>query len=158
MLTLGGIAVPNYDSVTNGENIIKTAVDSFGRIDILVNNAGILRDKTFAKMSFEDWDLIQQVHLQGAFKTTRAAWDHFRSQKYGRVVMTSSTSGLFGNYGQANYAAAKSGLVGFAQTLAKEGEKFNIHSNTIVPMAGSRMTEYILPPGEQSVIRITEHL
>lgn len=100
-------------------------------------------------MSLEDWTKIQDVHLQGAFRTTKAAWEHFRNQNYGRVVMTSSSSGLLGNFGQANYAAAKSGLVGFAQTLAKEGIKFNIHTNTIVPVAGSRMTEHILPAGKE---------
>jgi len=99
-------------------------------------------------MNFNDWDKVQEVHLEGAFRTTRAAWEYFRNQNYGRVIMTSSASGLLGNFGQANYAAAKSGLVGFAQTLAKEGSKFNIYTNTIVPVAGSRMTEHILPPGK----------
>lgn len=143
----GGKAVPNYDSVTNGERIIKTAIESFGRVDVLVNNAGILRDRSFAKMTDADWDLIQQVHMLGAFKTTKAAWDHFRKQEYGRVINTSSVAGLLGNFGQANYSAAKAGLYGFSRTLAKEGERFNIHTNVIVPMAGSRLTENILPPG-----------
>ena len=143
----------NYDSVTQGENIIKTAIDSFGRVDVLVNNAGILRDKSFAKMSNEDWDLVHQVHLQGAYRTTRAAWEYFRQQKYGRIINTASTAGVLGNFGQANYSAAKSGLIGFTNTLAIEGARSNIHTNTIVPVAGSRLTEGILPPGRSKFRR-----
>uniref|UniRef100_A0A1B6F4C3 Peroxisomal multifunctional enzyme type 2 n=1 Tax=Cuerna arida TaxID=1464854 RepID=A0A1B6F4C3_9HEMI len=142
----GGKAVPDYNSVTEGDKIIETALANFGRVDVLVNNAGILRDKSFARISDTDWNLIHDVHLKGSFKTTQAAWPHFQKQNYGRVIMTSSNSGLYGNFGQANYSAAKMGLVGLANTLAIEGHKKNIHCNVIVPTAASRLTEDILPP------------
>ncbi|OAD60457.1 Peroxisomal multifunctional enzyme type 2, partial [Eufriesea mexicana] len=142
----GGKAVANYDSVLDGAKIVKTAIDAFGRIDIIVNNAGILRDKSFAKMSDTDWDLVQGVHVKGAFKTTQAAWPYFTKQNYGRIIITASNSGLYGNFGQANYSAAKMGLIGLANTLAIEGRKRNIHTNVIIPTAASRLTEDILPP------------
>lgn len=142
----GGKAVADYNSVVNGEKIIQTALDNFGRVDVVVNNAGILRDRSFTRISNSDWDLIHDVHLKGAFKVTQAAWPHFRKQNYGRIIVTSSNAGIFGNFGQANYSAAKMGLIGLSNTLAIEGKKNNINSNVIVPTAASRLTEDILPP------------
>ncbi|RYP80961.1 hypothetical protein DL770_006037 [Monosporascus sp. CRB-9-2] len=142
----GGQAVANYDSVENGEKIIETAIKSFGRIDVLINNAGILRDVSFKNMKDEDWDLVIKVHVKGSYKCAKAAWPHFRKQKYGRIINTTSAAGLFGSFGQANYSAAKLALVGFTETLAKEGAKYNIISNAIAPIAASRMTQTILPP------------
>jgi len=142
----GGTAVANYDSVEFGEKIIKTAIDNYGRIDILINNAGILRDVSFLKMSDKDWDLIYTVHVKGAYSCSKAAWPYMKEQKFGRIIMTASAAGIYGNYGQANYSMAKLGLYGFANSLAIEGKKENILVNTIAPIAGSRMTQTILPP------------
>jgi NAD(P)-dependent dehydrogenase (short-subunit alcohol dehydrogenase family) len=145
----GGRAAPNYDSVASEEgaaNIIKTALDEFGAIHGVVSNAGILRDGTFHKMTSENWDSVLKVHLYGSYNVIRAAWPHFREQSYGRVVVATSTSGLFGNFGQANYGAAKLGLVGLINTLAQEGAKYNIKSNAVAPIAATRMTQDILAP------------
>jgi NAD(P)-dependent dehydrogenase (short-subunit alcohol dehydrogenase family) len=145
----GGRAVANYDSVADADgaaNIVKTALDEFGKIDGVVSNAGILRDGTFHKMTFENWDAVLKVHLYGGYNVIRAAWPHFREQSFGRVVVATSTSGLFGNFGQANYGAAKLGLVGLINTLAQEGAKYNIKTNAVAPLAATRMTEDILAP------------
>ncbi|TDZ25130.1 Peroxisomal hydratase-dehydrogenase-epimerase [Colletotrichum orbiculare MAFF 240422] len=142
----GGKAVANYDSVENGDKIIDAAIQNFGRIDILINNAGILRDISFKNMKDEDWDLIMKVHVKGSYKCARAAWPHFRKQKYGRVINTASAAGLFGSFGQTNYSAAKLAMIGFTETLAKEGAKYNILSNVIAPIAASRMTQTVMPP------------
>lgn len=141
----GGEAVANYDSVEFGDKIVQTAIDAFGRVDIVVNNAGILRDVAFAKMTQKDWDLIYTVHMLGAYKVTKAAWPHMMKQKYGRIINVASAAGLYGNYGQSNYSAMKLGLVGFTKTLAREGERKNIHANVIAPLAGSRMTATVMP-------------
>lgn len=142
----GGKAVANYNSVEDGDKLVQTALDNFGRIDIVINNAGILRDRSFARISDLDWDLIHRVHLRGSFLVTRAAWPHMKKQKYGRIIMTSSAAGLYGNFGQTNYSAAKLGLVGMSNTLSKEGVKYNIRSNTVAPMAASRLTQDVMPP------------
>jgi len=140
----GGTAVANYDSVEFGDKIIKTAIDNFGRIDILINNAGILRDVSFGNMKDLDWDLIMRVHLRGAYSCTKAAWPYMRQQKYGRLIFISSNSGVFGSFGQANYATAKMGVIGLSHSLALEGRKSNILSNALVPTAGSRMTQTVM--------------
>lgn len=142
----GGTAVANYNSVTDGDAIVKTAVDAFGRVDVVVNNAGILRDTTFHKMTDADWDLVYKVHVEGAYKVTRAAWPLMREQGFGRVIFTASTSGIYGNFGQSNYGMAKLGLYGLTRTLAIEGAKFNIKVNAIAPTGGTRMTEGLIPP------------
>lgn len=140
----GGTAVANYDSVEFGDKIIKTAMDAFGRVDVVINNAGVLRDVSFQKMTENDWNLIIKVHLTGTFSVTRAAWNVMRNQNFGRIINTSSSSGLFGNFGQVNYSAAKLGIHGMTLSLAKEGEKRNILVNTIAPYAATRMTEGVL--------------
>lgn len=145
----GGEAVANYDSVATpegGAGIVATAVDSFGTVDIVINNAGILRDTSFAKLTTEHLNPVIDVHLKGAFYVTQPAFLIMKEKGYGRIVFTSSPSGLFGNFGQSNYGAAKGGLVGLSNVLAIEGAKYNIKSNVIAPVAKTRMTEDLLGP------------
>lgn len=141
----GGEAVPNKASCEDGDAVVKAAIDAYGRIDVVINNAGILRDKAFHNMTDELWEPVMNVHLRGTYKVTKAAWPYFLKQKYGRVVNTTSTSGIYGNFGQANYAAAKCGILGFSRALAREGAKYNIYVNTIAPNAGTNMTRTIMP-------------
>jgi NAD(P)-dependent dehydrogenase (short-subunit alcohol dehydrogenase family) len=145
----GGEAVPNYDSVATpdgGKAIVQTALDAFGRVDIIINNAGILRDSSFKNMDADKVGAVLDVHLRGAFNVTQPAWEHMRHQNYGRIVNTSSGAGVFGNFGQTNYGAAKMGLVGLTRVLAVEGAKNNIKANAIAPVAKTRMTEDLLGP------------
>lgn len=146
---LGGEALANPASVTdNGavEEMVADATTRWGRVDILVNNAGILKDKTFSKMTLDEFRLVLDVHLMGAVHCTKAVWDQMKSQGYGRIVMTTSSSGLFGSFGQSNYGAAKLALVGLMQTLALEGEKYNVRVNCLAPTAGTRMLDGLMPP------------
>lgn len=145
---LGGEAVPNYDDVSSyegGFNIVKTAIDNFGRLDIVICNAGILRDVAFHNMSEDDWDKVFAVHIKGSFTVLRAAWPVFRQQSYGRVILTTSSSGIYGQFGQANYGAAKTAMLGLMNVLKQEGAKYNVTVNTIAPVAGTRLTATVMP-------------
>ncbi len=144
----GGEAIANGGSVSDEQGVqsmVQAAMDQWGRIDILINNAGILRDRSFAKMDLADFRAVLEVHLMGAVMATKAVWPIMREQGYGRIIMTTSPSGLFGNFGQTNYGAAKLGMVGFMNTLKIEGAKNNIHTNAIAPVAMTRMTEGLIP-------------
>ena len=140
----GGEAVASYENVATvagGERIIGTAVETFGKVDILINNAGIVRDKTFVNMEEESWDAVMNVHVKGAYCVSQPAFKYMKEHHYGRIVMTASGAGLFGNFGQANYGAAKMALVGFTNVLRLEGERYGIKVNTVVPNAATRMSE-----------------
>lgn len=146
---LGGEAISNGSSVTDDAGVahmVKQTMDQWGRIDVLIANAGILRDKSFAKMTMEDFELVLNVHLMGTVKPTKAVWEIMREQNYGRIVVTTSSSGMYGNFGQSNYGAAKLGIIGFMNTIRLEGQKNNIHINAISPVAATRMTENLMPP------------
>jgi NAD(P)-dependent dehydrogenase (short-subunit alcohol dehydrogenase family) len=145
---MGGEAIANGANVTKEDEVeamVAEAIERFGKVDILVNNAGILRDRSFSKMTMADWDLVVAVHLKGSAVCTKAVWNHMKANQYGRIVMTTSSSGMYGNFGQTNYGAAKAGLSGFMRTLCLEGAKYDIRINTLSPTARSRMTEGLMP-------------
>ena len=147
ILATGGNAIANGADITQEDQaqaMVQAALDKWGRVDVLINNAGILRDKSFAKMSLDDWRSVVDVHLNGSAYCCHAVWPTMRQQGYGRIMMTSSSSGVYGNFGQANYGAAKYGVVGLMNVLAIEGRKYNIHVNSLVPTAATRMTEDVM--------------
>mgnify|MGYP003323082387 FL=1 len=151
----GGVAIPNGSSVTDDDgvkNMVDQAMDEFGRIDILINNAGILRDRSFTKMTMEDFTLVTDIHLMGSVKPTKMVWEIMKEQNYGRILVTTSSTGLYGNFGQSNYGAAKLGVVGFVNTLKLEGQKYNINCNVLCPVAYTRMTENLMPPEAEQLL------
>lgn len=153
----GGEAMANGANVTKPDEVeamIGATMERWGQVDILVNNAGILRDKSFSKMSIEDFKAVVDVHLYGSMICTKAVWDHMREREFGRIVMTASSSGLYGNFGQSNYGAAKAGLMGLMNVLAIEGEKKNVHVNTLAPTAATRMTEGLLPEAAMKLMTV----
>ena len=151
----GGVAIPNGSSVTDDDgvkNMVDQTMDEFGRIDILINNAGILRDRSFTKMTMEDFTLVTDIHLIGSVKPTKMVWEIMKEQNYGRILVTTSSTGLYGNFGQSNYGAAKLGVVGFVNTLKLEGQKYNINCNVLCPVAYTRMTENLMPPEAEQLL------
>ena len=151
----GGVAIPNGSSVTDDDgvkNMVDQAMDEFGRIDILINNAGILRDRSFSKMTIEDFTLVTDIHLMGSVKPTKMVWEIMKEQNYGRILVTTSSTGLYGNFGQSNYGAAKLSVVGFVNTLKLEGQKYNINCNVLCPVAYTRMTENLMPPEAEQLL------
>lgn len=137
--------IANHDSVEDGHKIIEAAIAHFKRIDVLINNAGILLDRGMTKVTPQEFDTIIRIHLKGSFRCSLAAWPYFRKQKFGRIINTTSSTGLYGNFGQVNYAAAKAGLIGMTMAMAKEGANYNIKVNAIAPIAETRMTKGIIP-------------
>ena len=151
----GGVAIPNGSSVTDDDgvkNMVDQTMDEFGRIDILINNAGILRDRSFTKMTMEDFTLVTDIHLMGSVKPTKMVWEIMKEQNYGRILVTTSSTGLYGNFGQSNYGAAKLGVVGFINTIKLEGQKYNINCNVLCPVAYTRMTENLMPPEAEQLL------
>ncbi len=156
IIAAGGKAIAHGANVTNSDQVadmVDKAMSTWGRVDILVNNAGILRDRAFAKMTLEDWNAVMHVHVTGATVCTMAVWPHMKAANYGRIVMTSSSSGLYGNFGQSNYAAAKMAVIGLMNVLHIEGAKNNIRVNTLAPGAATRMTEELLPPSAVALMK-----
>lgn len=152
----GGVAIPDGASVSDEggvADLVKKTLDRFGRIDVLVNNAGILRDKTFANMTLEDFGTVMEVHLSGTVNVCKAVWPAMREQSYGRIIVTTSSSGLYGNFGQSNYGAAKLAVVGLINTLKLEGQKYNIHCNAVAPVALTRMTQGLLPSEAEQLMQ-----
>ena len=155
IISSGGQAISNGSSVTDDNGVklmIDQTIDEYGRIDILINNAGILIDKSFSKMEINDFEKVLNVHLMGTVKPTKAVWEIMKEQNYGRILVTSSSSGLYGNFGQTNYGAAKLGLVGFMNTLKLEGQKYNVNVNALTPVAYTRMTANLMPPEAENLL------